>query len=232
MAQIINIPQADFVTSILNGAVSAVATSFTIGTGLTLDANGGELQLDYDSAVAVGVNNGPETITYTAYDTTTGAVTGVTRGVAGTTGVIHANGCSVQCGATSLVSKRGNLLDKQIATTNQTPITAVVDLTSLTSTVTVPAGGRPIRITGYINVGSSVTADVAKLFIYEDATLLQYAKAVVGTSDDLTLQASVIITPTAAAHTYKLALKRNVGSGNLTSYATANNPAYISVELL
>ena len=95
---VINLPTADFVTTTLNGAVSAGATSATIGTGLSIPATNGILQVDYDSSSAVGADNGPETWFYTAYTTGTGAVSGLTRGYAGTTDVLHANGASVQAG--------------------------------------------------------------------------------------------------------------------------------------
>ena len=95
---VINLPTADFVTTTLNGAVSAGATSATIGTGLSIPATNGILQVDYDSSAAVGADNGPETWFYTAYTTGTGAVSGLTRGYAGTTDVLHANGASVQAG--------------------------------------------------------------------------------------------------------------------------------------
>src|SRR5258708_1487860 len=91
-----NLPTGDFVTSTLNGALTAGATSGTIGSGLNLPATNGILHVDYDSAIAVGTDNGPETITYTSYTSATGALAGLTRGVAGTTGVAHANSAKVQ----------------------------------------------------------------------------------------------------------------------------------------
>jgi hypothetical protein len=93
---------ADFATSSLNGAMTAVATTATIGTGINIPATLGILQIDYDSAIAVGTDNGPETISYAAYTTATGALTGITRGLAGTTGVAHDNGKSVQSAPSSL----------------------------------------------------------------------------------------------------------------------------------
>lgn len=88
-------PTSDFITSTLNGAIVAGATSMTIGTGLDLPAANGILTIDYDSSTAMGADNGPETISYTAYNSGTGAVTGMTRGLNGTTGVAHGNGASV-----------------------------------------------------------------------------------------------------------------------------------------
>lgn len=98
----ISAPTADFVTSTLNGAITSGATTATIGASLNLPATNGVLQINYDSTLAVGVDQGPETIQYSTYTSGTGALTGLTRGQAGTTGVAHANGASVQAGASSL----------------------------------------------------------------------------------------------------------------------------------
>ena len=96
---LVDIPSGDFVTTTLNGAISAAATTMTIGTGLNIPAANGILQIDYDSSTAVGADNGPETIYYTSYTTGTGAISGMTRGYdANTSGVAHANGASVQAG--------------------------------------------------------------------------------------------------------------------------------------
>lgn len=101
-------PIGDFVTSTLSGGITATATTMTIGTGLHIPAAGGILQLDYDSTEVVGAASGPETVTYTAYITGTGAITGLVRGQANTDngtpgqGVTHANGATVGCGPSSL----------------------------------------------------------------------------------------------------------------------------------
>jgi hypothetical protein len=97
------IEDGDFQTTTLNGAIINVANTATIGTGLTIPATNGVLQIDYDSTEALGDANGPETVSYATYNSGTGALTGMTRGLAGTTGVSHANGRSVQYGPSSLV---------------------------------------------------------------------------------------------------------------------------------
>lgn len=89
---------ADFVTSTLDGALAAGVTTATIDSGLDLPATNGVLHLDYDSTTAVGADNGPETVTYATYTSGTGALAGLTRGVAGTTDVAHANGATVSAG--------------------------------------------------------------------------------------------------------------------------------------
>lgn len=102
MAQTYSSPTGDFVTSTLVGAITAGSTSATIGSSLTIPATNGILEVDYDSLLALGVDGGPETITYTAYNSGTGALTGITRATAGTTAVAHANTASVQAAPSSL----------------------------------------------------------------------------------------------------------------------------------
>jgi len=97
------IEDGDFQTTTLNGAITNVADTATIGTGLTIPATNGVLQIDYDSTEALGDANGPETVSYATYNSGTGALAGIARGLAGTTGVSHANGRSVQYGPSSVV---------------------------------------------------------------------------------------------------------------------------------
>lgn len=91
-------PTGDFVTSTLSGALTAGGTTATIASGLSLPATNGILHINYDSSVAVGTDQGPETVQYATYTTATGALAGLTRGLGGTTGVAHANGATVSAG--------------------------------------------------------------------------------------------------------------------------------------
>lgn len=95
-------PLADFVSSSLSGAITAASTTATIGAGLNIPSTNGILQINYDSTIAVGLDNGPETVSYATYNSGTGALTGLARGLAGTTAVAHANTASVSCGPSSL----------------------------------------------------------------------------------------------------------------------------------
>lgn len=97
-----SLPTGDFVTSTLNGAITSSASTATIGTGLTIPASNGVLTIDYDSTLGLGVTSGPETISYSSYTSGTGALTGIVRGLAGTTGVAHSNGASVQSAMSTL----------------------------------------------------------------------------------------------------------------------------------
>lgn len=123
-------------------------------------------------------------------------------------------------------------------TADQTiPGATATDLTGLTVTFTATTGRR-YKITGRINVSSGETVAsgyaVARLLILEGATdissgeILAWSYTTVG--DVLTVEA--VVTPTAAAHTYKLTLFRPVSSGatNLVMRAAAAYPAFILVE--
>lgn len=100
----INRPTSDFVSTAFDVVLAQGETgSITakIGTGLSIPASNSFLQVDYNSTDAVGDPNGPETIFYAAYNSGTGALTGVVRGQAGTTDVTHDAGAEVQCGMTT-----------------------------------------------------------------------------------------------------------------------------------
>jgi hypothetical protein len=114
-------------------------------------------------------------------------------------------------------------------TANQGTFVAQTDLTSLTVTVT-PLAGRRIRVTGWVAAfTSSVTGDTAALFIMEGATQLAQANTDCPVGGGFA-QAVAILTPTAVAHTYKLAASRSNGTGNVTMNAAVTYPAFILVE--
>lgn len=112
---------------------------------------------------------------------------------------------------------------------SQGTITTAVDLTGLTVTVTVGTSRR-IRITGHIRVNSTVAGDYCRLDICDGAsTILGQGQQQIGASNEA-VYATLVLTPTAGAKTYKLMLSRSVGTGSLTMNASANGPAYILVE--
>ena len=133
-------PIADFVTTTLSGAITNVATSATIGTGLNIPATNGILLLDYSSTTAVGSDNGPETISYAAYNSGTGAITGLIRGLAYTTngsagvGVAHQNGAVITCGPSSIFFQQSPQYDTWNAAGTLTY--ASVDGPTQTATIT------------------------------------------------------------------------------------------------
>lgn len=231
----VNIPQGDFVTTTLNGAISSGATNFTIGTGLTLDANGGFLQINYDSTNALGASDGPETVAYTGYVTGTGAVTGVTRAQGATTAVAHSNGATVQCGTSSKYLLNGNVLGyAQITTSFTTTATpTATDVTSLATTVTVPAGSRRVKITAFCGAfrTSAAAGTDLEFNIQEGATGLSAASFITAGTLYLPATAIYVVTPTPGSHTYKVTVSQNA-AGTITVTGAATQPAFILVELI
>jgi hypothetical protein len=110
----------------------------------------------------------------------------------------------------------------------QNSITSEVDLTGLTTTVTVPAGRR-LRISAHASIQNSLADARTDVNIKEGSTILQRGFANAASANLAnTLDLSTVITPTAGTHTYKLTGFANTGVGKLD--AGADYPAYILVE--
>ena len=93
-------PTKDFESTTLSLALAQGETgtiTAKIGTGLSIPATHSYLQIDYNSTVALGSADAPETIYYTGYNSVDGQLTGVARGKQGTTDVAHSAGAEVQC---------------------------------------------------------------------------------------------------------------------------------------
>jgi hypothetical protein len=141
----------------------------------------------------------------------------------------HHNDIHAHVNSHSGSTVRGSLGYAQVTAT-QGSITTEVDLTSLTVTATVNSGER-IRVKGNILVQTSVANDIVYLRIKESTTVLQIASLILtNTADVYVLPVEVILTPSAASHTYKLSLARQGGTGNISMVAGATFPAFILVE--
>jgi hypothetical protein len=115
-------------------------------------------------------------------------------------------------------------------TANQGGFSAETDLTSLAVTVTV-GSGRRIRISFCGLTERTVADGVNRFAIKEGATTLQLVDEVpTPASITKTATGSVILTPTAGSHTYKLTLQRVTGTGTVQLTANATFPFYILVE--
>lgn len=112
---------------------------------------------------------------------------------------------------------------------DQGGITTEVDLTGLSAAVTVGTSRR-IRISFQCLIAHNVASDMSRVSIKEGATLLTLAQSSLPDTNANFLCGSVVLTPSAGAHTYKLTAKRDSGSGITTVSADAAFPAYILVE--
>jgi len=131
--------------------------------------------------------------------------------------------------ATNLEKLAGGWLGYNEATVNQGSITTVVDMTTLTVTVTV-GPSRRIRIHGSA-YPSGTTGEVCRLYIMEGATQLQERDVAFGaTSVPAGLEAFVVLTPTTGAHTYKLQMARVSGTNGITNNAGATLPSFVLCE--
>jgi hypothetical protein len=116
------------------------------------------------------------------------------------------------------------------ATADQSGISAITDLTSLSVTVTVPSASRYIMVHGSVNINGS-TANLAELSIREGSTTLNISRQPTnGTGGwvhrvDVWYKALV----TTGSHTYKLSLALAAGSGTLVAAATATQTNFIEV---
>ena len=114
-------------------------------------------------------------------------------------------------------------------TANQTGITTETNLTSLSLTFTA-VSGRRYRITGAIDIASSVADGAAEFFIKESATFIgRYTQPITSTSA-YRVYVTRVLTPTAGSHTYNLSLKRTTGTGTYVMGANSAYPAYIHIE--
>lgn len=119
-----------------------------------------------------------------------------------------------------------------VINTSQTniAITTEVDLTGMSVTVTVTANRR-IKITGQQFFSSTVASDVLCLAIKEGTTQLVAMQSSAATgSNGVTLHGSVIITPSAGVHTYKLSGVRVAGSGTMNTAGAPTVPNFLLVE--
>ncbi len=117
-------------------------------------------------------------------------------------------------------------------TANQVGAPSPGDLTGLTVTVTGLASRR-FRVSWQVACGSSVATDSVAVTCTEDATVIQTCNlaSVIGGGLASTMPGMVIITAGGAgAHTYKLTMTRSAGSGNVTMFASATQPAFILIE--
>lgn len=114
------------------------------------------------------------------------------------------------------------------ATANQGSIgSSDVDLTGLSKTVTVLSGHR-IKITGHVAFSQSSASGITRLRIKEGATQLADSLLSATNGSYYSVDAFVVLTPSAGSHTYKLAMTTSPGAAQMEAGATY--PAFILIE--
>lgn len=112
-----------------------------------------------------------------------------------------------------------------------------VDLTGLSITVTVPAGGRSVKISVGTWLSSTVSGDTTRVFVKEGSTYLGFhTLAHPNVFGHNAFWSVLVIAPSAGTHTYKLTAYRQSGSGSIASNAGAisasNTKPFIMAELV
>lgn len=118
-----------------------------------------------------------------------------------------------------------------------TTSTTAVQVTGLTTTVTIPAGGRRVKITAYTGgLWTSLAGGRVDMSIWDgtvgSGTQLQTAwgQAPNGASGVYGAIAIAVVTPSAGSKTYNVGLSVTGGTGNLVAATT--QPAFILVEAI
>lgn len=109
----------------------------------------------------------------------------------------------------------------------------LTDVTSLTATVTVPAGSRRVEVTGFARYMSTSNTGIGiNLTVIEDGTQIAQSATTAHPVPGGAMPALVLANkvPTAGSHTYKLQALQE-GTGTYTLFASATSPAYISVKV-
>jgi len=115
------------------------------------------------------------------------------------------------------------------ATTSST----FTDVTSITSTVTVPSGGRDVKVSFEADrwACSSTGVGVYAALLYDGAIIGTYTLTAHNTANGaIPLCFFAKHTPSAGSHTYKLQIKTD--GGTLTITASATSPSILLVEAL
>lgn len=123
-------------------------------------------------------------------------------------------------------------------TGNVTGITSTTGalVTGLSATVTIPAGGRKVKITTWINNSSNTASANHLLQIWDggvgSGTKLAEGNAKNRTAGDTTgfMQTIAVHTPSAGAKTYNIGFATNTGTATVNADATS--PAFILVEAI
>lgn len=149
--------------------------------------------------------------------------------------VVAANIDSGAVDGTKLSTSAIKLGYAQITSSFTTTSTSPVQVTGLTATVTIPSGGRSVKITtfAYYLTNSGVANTSMSIWdgtVGSGTLLAQSAITAAGGNYLVPATAIAIVTPSASTKTYNVALSVSAGTGTLAAAAPA--PSFILVELI
>lgn len=218
----------------LTATLAAAATSGTLTSAAFDNGTAVPLTLEYDNSAKI------EVITADISGT---ALTNIVRAKDGTADIEHTGTPKICQGSDPETWKYwlnnktdANLLGyAEITTTfSSTATPTVTDVTNLAVTVTVPAGGRRVKITAYAPFISSTGAvsSIIAMYIKEGATVLSEALVTQPTTA-FTTPVTCIYSAAAVAgsHTYKVSISQSA-AGTMLLGCAATYPAFILVELI
>lgn len=136
-------------------------------------------------------------------------------------------------GAHHLATNAVTLGYAQATATQSIAVNTATDLTNLSVAVTVPAGGRRCRITGYLPSGAATAANNAiTVRIMEGATVLTTCRTNIDNGKtEGPLPPAYSAALSAGSHTYKLNILQDVAS-NVDYAMSATSIGYILVEAI
>lgn len=160
--------------------------------------------------------------------------TGTIYGVAVTSGLI-AGSAVTNIPAASLGTGAITLGYTQITGNVTSTSTTVAQVAGLTSTVTIPAGGRRVKVTCYVWAMTSTGTFSHQLSIWDGTVgsgtmLTKYDIAALSTQDTGICMIAVPPAPAAGSKTYNIGWLVSGGTGTLNAATTA--PAFILVEAI
>ena len=219
-----------FPASVTQNTVSQTLTNKTLTSPTITSPTITNATISADTLTGYTVSN---TGTIYGIPVTTGTISGTYLTSATVTSTqIATNGVSAANLATSAIT----LGYAQITTNFSTASTTAVQVTGLTVTVTIPSGGRKIKITGYIPnmiASASIAAYTATIWdgiVGSGTQLASGIFTVYASYSGATINTVAIVTPSAGSKTYNIGLQVTNGTGTITPLSTS--PAFILVEAI